>query len=481
MYFTERLITHRLGDDATLFVNTLSGAIDVFNDEQIRKIDALLEGDASLDPELAGYLTSRRYLFYSEQEEQCTLLALRDKIRSFEHQREPTVFAVCPTYHCFFRCTYCYARELTATTHRSTIRPKDFIAGIEQMEEFLRRNFHLQSRPAICFLGGEPLQESTRDTVLSVVNEGVRRGYRFKIVTNGFNLDAFVEDLVRYVSSLQHIQITLDGPSDVHNERRPLASGDSTFERVTKNIQHAVDAGLPVLLRTNLDLMNVYTLKDLAQFIQAQEWSAQPNFKAYLAPTEDSHCRGLSLGREDELLRAWLSLKEGGEWQDLLAIFDDSKLFRVTDMLETNIFGGTRKVLPRFSYCAATKGKVFVFGPEGNVYQCPRGIGDSRASIGTFWPTFHIQMSKMMHWLERDITRLQCTSCTSIATLHGGGCALEALNRTGTLDTCVCDNALDVVSGYLEFRKEQILQVLQQPEAAAPNELSVIESDEKRV
>jgi uncharacterized protein len=461
MYLTKYHVRHRLGADTTLFINTLSGALDIFTDAQVLIIDRLAgKREVSADTGLVQHLRARGYLFASEKQEREKFLDLRLKMRMIE-RREPTVFAICPTYFCFFKCTYCYEGELTEHGHQAKVQPEDILAGITLLERFLRENLQLKERPYITFLGGEPLQKSVGDLVLKILVEGARRGYQFTIITNGFLLDAFIGDLVRHFAALKHIQITLDGPPEIHDVRRPLRKGGSTFERIAANIQLGLDAGLPIRLRTNVDQANVNTLPDLGRFILERGWSDFPNFKAYLAPTEDSTCQGISdILREDQLLALWLPMRERTDLREYLAVFDDSKLFRVTAMLESTLTGQGRKVLPRFSYCAATKGKSFVFGPEGRIYQCLRGVGDERTSIGTYFPRFEVDLSKVHHWMARDIMTLQCSPCANVATLQGGGCALESLNRDGNLHACTCGEAQQVVAGYLEHRKDYILAKL---------------------
>jgi uncharacterized protein len=457
MYLTKYLIRHRLHTDATVFVNTLSGAMDIFSDDQLRDVQSLIESEQMPDTELAHYMQARQYFFESELEEHQRFLALREAMRVVERE-EPTVFVVSPTYSCFFKCSYCYEGGLTTQGHHCAVAAADFLKGMELMEDFLRLHLQLRDKPYITFLGGEPLQPKTSGLVTAVLAEGARRGYQFTIITNGFLLDSFIEKLVPYASALKYIQITVDGPEVIHDGRRPLTNNAGTFQRITDNIEIALNAGLPIKMRTNLDLANVDGLIDLAIFIRDKGWDERPNFKAYLAPVEDSTCRGLDLAREDALLRAWLPLKENSKFREVLSVFDDSKLFRATDMLEANIMNSPRKVLPRFSYCAATKGKSFVFGPEGNIYQCLRGVGELRTSIGTFWPAFHVDKEKVNRWLQRDITRIECNSCTSVATLQGGGCALESLTREGKLEACTCGSAREVVHGYLELRRDKLLQ-----------------------
>jgi uncharacterized protein len=456
MELSRYLLTKRLGADATLYVSTLSGAMDVLTDSCVAEIHGIAAGTHSTDSDFAQRMRQRMYLVESREEEHEVLLRLREKMR-IAAQREPTIFAISPTYSCFFRCGYCYEGELTSSPASHAVGVRDFLDGMANMRAFLTEHLELRDRPHVTFIGGETLQESTRSVVLGILDEGARDEYVFRIITNGFLLHTFLDDLVRVRDTIQFVQITLDGPARVHDVRRPLAGGGGTFSRIVANLELALDAGLSVLLRTNVDQANVHALTDLARFVHDRGWPARPNFRAYLAPVEDSTCRGLSLAAEDALLREWLGLREGPD-AALFASFDDTKLFRVTDMLESIIRGARRRALPRMSYCAATKAKAFLFGPDGYIYQCLRGVGDLRTSVGTFHPRFDVSMDRISAWLERDVTRMSPGPPEHIATLHGGGCALESLKKTGTLHMCVSDDAEHVIDNYLEFRKDAILR-----------------------
>jgi hypothetical protein len=78
MYLTKYLIRHRLHTDATVFVNTLSGAMDIFSDDQLRDVQSLIESEQMPDTELAHYMQARQYFFESELEEHQRFLALRE-------------------------------------------------------------------------------------------------------------------------------------------------------------------------------------------------------------------------------------------------------------------------------------------------------------------------------------------------------------------------------------------------------------------
>jgi len=463
MHLTTRLVRHRLAPDATVFVNTLSGAVDVLSDEQVLLVDRLVTGDDAVHaraPRLFERLLARGHVYPSAHDEALAFTRLRERSRRIE-QAESVLFAVCPTYACFFRCGYCYEGALTAQPHASDVGADHVVAGMAALRAWLEREMKVEGTPRVTFLGGEPLQESLRDLVIGCVREVAARGWRFRIITNGYLLSAFVDDLLGCADALDAIQVTLDGPPPVHDRRRQLVGGAGTFERIADNVGLALDAGLPVSLRTNVDADNVDRLPDLGRAIRARGWLEHRRFHAHLAPTEDSTCRGLrDVLREDRLLARWLPLRESKEHGPDVSMFDDAALFQVTAALEATLRRSRRAVLPRFSYCAATKARSFVFGPDGRIYQCLRGVGDERTAVGTYFPDLAMDRARVDRWLSRDVAAIQCPRCASVATLAGGGCALESIHREGDLGRCSCGEAEDVLRGYLDLRRDVILDRL---------------------
>jgi uncharacterized protein len=458
MYFTKYLIKHKLDDTYTLLMNTLSGAVDIVNANELSDIELISKGLLPSNSEIINKLNRRGYIYASDDEERHTFERLRHMMHKLEEE-ERTVITICPTYSCNFKCTYCYEGDLTRTSARSVIRPQIVFNSIIEIEKFLDKSMGLKKKPDIAFIGGEPLLPSTKDDVLEIFKTCATNGYKFRIVTNGFLLDNFLDGFRSNLQAIRYIQVTLDGPQLVHDNRRPLINSQGTFSRIAKNIQLALGVGMPIRLRTNVDSKNISSLPHLADYIRNMKWNDFPNFKAYLAPVEDSTCLGIEdIMREDVMLEAWLRMKADNSLNEDLAVFDDSKLFVITDALEANLTGSARKVLPRFKYCAAVKGKLFVLGADGFIYLCLRGIGDLRASVGKFYPNFEIYDEKINLWLSRDISNINCSSCSTVGTLQGGGCAIEALRKTGNLHACSCGDAPIVIENYLKIRKSMILK-----------------------
>ena len=110
--------------------------------------------------------------------------------------------------------------------------------------------------------------------------------------------------------------------------------------------------------------------------------------------------------------------------------------YTVKGYLSRTVQDGT-ELLPRPFYCSA-HGKAFIFDPFGDIYSCPRGVGDKTFCIGQYTPALHFNQP-YEQWLNRDVLSLSgCKSC-ELALLCGGGCAYEAFLQSNTIHKGYCD------------------------------------------
>ena len=97
--------------------------------------------------------------------------------------------------------------------------------------------------------------------------------------------------------------MTLDGTADVHDRRRPLKGGGSTFDRISTGIDRALEAGLPINLRVVVDRDNLANLPDMARYAIGKGWTTHPNLKTQLGRNYELHTcqtdRGKLLSRVD--------------------------------------------------------------------------------------------------------------------------------------------------------------------------------------
>ncbi|MFM7716075.1 MAG: radical SAM protein, partial [Microcystis sp.] len=117
--------------------------------------------------------------------------------------------------------------------------------------------------------GGEPLLAENRSTIEYILERAFASGKaNFSAITNGTELEAY-QDLLA-PDKISWLQITLDGVPQEHDKRRIYADGKGSYEQIAQNITRALDLGVQVSVRMNIDRNNVNKLPDLADEIVAR-------------------------------------------------------------------------------------------------------------------------------------------------------------------------------------------------------------------
>ena len=163
---------------------------------------------------------------------------------------------ICPTVNCNFRCTYCYQH------HVGRLMSADVQ---DRLIAFLNRQQPVVSSLFVTWFGGEPLLgfdviQQLTPRLRALVPDAA---YSAHIITNGSLLTRDIS--TRLVDlGVESAQVTLDGPRTRHKERRPLARGQSTFDRILEHLREAdprlafLFASIPtVATRTKLRICSI--------------------------------------------------------------------------------------------------------------------------------------------------------------------------------------------------------------------------------
>lgn len=169
--------------------------------------------------------------------------------RASRFQRKNLGLTIIPTLGCNFSCIYCYE---TGKTRVMTKDIQDALIG------FVEDRIHQGGSLSVTWFGGEPL---LRMEVISRLSAEFMKlcecndvKYSARIITNGYLLDADnTTKLIR--AKVKEAQVTLDGPKEVHDRRRPLKEGGATFDTILDNVKHA-SKKMFISLRMNIDHTN---------------------------------------------------------------------------------------------------------------------------------------------------------------------------------------------------------------------------------
>lgn len=368
----------------------------------------LAQLDRVAGPELIQELTRKRFLTLLSPDEEVRGLdaTLRDAAK-----RTPSaiVFWLVPTYQCNLRCTYCYMFSPESRVPRGlgnyrAITDDMVAAAFDAMLKI--EPDHTKCR--LSLTGGEPLQKGQLGTIRNILSRAQTRGYSVSIISNGVDLDFFLAELrPQFIKS---IQITLDGPKDIHDQRRVRKA--PTFDKITGNITKALDKGITVAVRVHVDRTTLPFLPQLSEVMEASKWFERPNFQAYV-----SLLHGCGLSQEDVNQFAEEHDFHPSLWR--LQYRCDSRKF-VTPLLAQN------SLRAMTAYCGKQTG-MYVFDPLGHIYDCISTLGYVEESVGKYGPgLLTLYEDRIAEAHRRTLTEIpECMRCPFVL-MCGGGCEFQS-------------------------------------------------------
>ena len=413
------------GSDQVLLVQPLTGQAALVGRDGADSLRRLADGAAlptSLDE---GELREASFLVESDEDDRALRAAALSEWAA-EAEKTPTQLLVVPSFGCNLACTYCY-QEAFDPAAAGLMRPEVVDAFFAHVD---RHHAAEHPRPFVTLFGGEPLRDTPahHDRVDRFLAGAHARGLEVAAVTNGHDLTSFVPALAS--GPVKEIQVTLDGPREVHDRRRPHASGAGTFDRIVAGIDGLLAAGVPVNLRVVADRENLDALPELAELAAAKGWLDLPaaRFKTQVGRNYElfgcaSRQRRAALFDRVELWARYLELAEA---HPVVRTFHRPRFHGVGHLAETGELPA-----PNFDACPATK-KEWAFGPDGKLYGCTATVGHPAHVLGTYHPEIARDDAAIAAWRGRSaLTIPACREC-ALAPVCGGGCGAIAWEREGT-------------------------------------------------
>lgn len=456
-----------LPDDADhmILVHGYSGAYDRVPrevGEYIRSLDVkppkplygewaegrVAEPVAQPDPETIASLKKRGYLTQLTREEERSKF---DNVVNLLHQRSgksmPS-YIFMPTYDCNLRCAYCFQDFMrTDPSYNHLLRfmtPSviDRIVGaLPDLE--LRRGLTGEEegfKRFITLFGGEPLLRRGRKTIEYLLN-ALRKQSPIGVsaVTNATELEAY-EDMLG-PDGIAALQITLDGPPELHDGRRIHADGRGSFEAIARNIDLALDRAVSIDIRMNIDRTNIDSLPRLAEIFASRGWPERKGFSAYVAPVTQSakndNVTKQTTFNSYELREALRALQRQHPDMSIMTTSDDG--------LRTNlrgIFKHRKDPLPamRASFCGAHT-TMSIFDAFGDIYACWERTGDKNLRIGWVDENGKLELvaDRLEKWRSRTVSSNDTCGQCRYSLYCGGGCAVLAEDLHGTMFGNYCD------------------------------------------
>ncbi|MBU6996722.1 MAG: radical SAM protein [Theionarchaea archaeon] len=413
-----------------ILVNPLSGAVDIVDAEVINVIKNLRKGKLTGTTEILHELAKRRYI-YGKKEDEERLITEAFEQWSKNLALEPESFFIYPTYGCNLRCTYCFQTE--DMRKGDVIKPRLVDRAFEVMEK-IHAEGGSKGQPLLTLFGGEPLmyRKEQKDAVTYILKKCQDSGFHSKIITNGVDLNHYIDTIQKYVD--KHIQVTLDGPRDIHNKRRIFADGSGSFDKIADNVDKVLkEVGMHIALRINVDKENLHSLPEMASFIIERGWRDTGLITPYIAAVRDSGC----IGQENviplpQLLKTILKMYTNNPETKIITLMG----WRWMESIENLIKKGWL-YSPLFNFCGAGM-KRLCFDTFGDIYACAGFAGEKSQIIGRYSPDLEFYTELLDQWKTRNILTLpKCSTC-SYNLLCGGGCTFIAVTKYGSLQASPC-------------------------------------------
>ena len=387
-------------------------------------------------------LLYQKYVFVDPVQEEKVLLAQQYQRHAASFDASTLNLAICPTLGCNFRCPYCFEssqQDKTVMTSETADQLINWVKGFQNIPAL-----------TVHWYGGEPLLAF--DEICHLTRKLQTLDFKYEkngIVTNGYLLD---KDKIAELNNLNidYLQITLDGPREVHDRRRMLSGGGPTFDRILKNIATLMDSDYAgyCIIRVNIDKSNSEGFPELRKTLmdrfKGAKFSVYPGHvdTSVSSSYDSSYCLTMN------------------EWIDF-----NLDMYQKYSVLPSGGFHpggmGTR--------CLASWHNGFVISPEGELYKCLNDVGMPSMVIGNINyqdyitdPGLRAQYSTALDVYNDP----ECRSC-HVLPICGGGCPNVRLRSKcyGEEGLIYCTRFRDRLFDYLEayidfFRTKEICAAL---------------------
>lgn len=341
-----------LGKDQIVFYNSRTGALAVVHEDQYKQYKGFQEkGKEIEDAEFLKNLLKCGYLLPAEVDEK---FLIKTNMMQGRYNKNLLSLTIAPTMACNFRCIYCFEKGHYGN---SLMDGETQIA----LMNFIKSHLDGVKNINVTWFGGEPLLgmsviESLSEQIIALCEEKELQ-YQAGIITNGYLLTPEnAEKLKKY--NVRYAQVTVDGPKEIHNERRPTVNGQGTYDVIMNNLK-SICGILHVHLRINVDIKNIELANEVVSHLK------QENMLEYIHPY---------LG---------LVIPYNGTYEaDKCLTNELYSKYNLYFMKKNNIPFQTTYPRPRGNHCVSDFYNGWVVDEKGYLYKCWNDIGEISKAVG---------------------------------------------------------------------------------------------------
>lgn len=423
-------------DGKKLAFNSYSCGLAVVDDKYEKLMSELNKiTDDNIPKELQKCYEAAKEGMFIVPDDYDELVELYTKRNFQKYSLESLGLTIAPTLACNFKCIYCYE------TSKPGIMSSDVA---EKIVDFVKFESDQIKNLSISWYGGEPLLAkefiySLSNKFIEICNEK-NIEYSAFIISNGSLLDDdTISKLIEY--QVRGIQITIDGPPEIHNSRRVNKANIGTFDLLIENINKLLKTNkIEVVLRINVDKNNDSEVDKLIAILDERlvNKNVKITFGQVTAYTEA--CRTI----EGDCYNNGEFAVKLLQYYNILAKygFDEYNEFPYPEV--------------KLNYCCAELMNSFVIDPEGYLYKCWNEVGNISGAVGNIKnDLYDVTCYKNGKWLKRNpFDNSKCINCSLLPVCMGGCPHNDMVLHNDNVCDMIKYNIKDIMLKYYEMNKE---------------------------
>lgn len=330
------------------------------------------------------------------------------------------VLTILPTLGCNFRCPYCFEQNGNYPSKKMSLEVIKAI--VKYADDHLNEGGFLN----VSWYGGEPLMafdviEKTQNLLCDLAK---RKNLTIKssMISNGYLLDKSMSNKLVHLG-IDSVQVTIDGPKEIHNRTRILSNGSGSFDRILANLSE-IDASLNVSIRVNIQKSNISKFPDLLESLRNNGLNNKENIQVYSAPVRDYSSENPNI---------YSTCYSTGEYAN--------EELKMNKLLKEYNFRVGDNISPNLSVCGAISDNALVIEPDGTLQKCWNVVGDSDERVGNILKSDEnysnnepemINLSKWYSWSGYE--QQECKSC-KVLPMCMGGCPYYTINPNNKFES----------------------------------------------
>ena len=315
---------------------------------------------------------------------------------------------ITPTMKCNFKCTYCCECDDAKINDMSMETAEDIIKWVTKMVEV-----HRYKRVEVQYFGGEPTLKREIFEYLAQNMRDLSQKYNFNlksyVVTNGYFEKELIDRMLDW--GIKNIQFTIDGLETAQNSRKPLMTGEGTFDVVYRNFLYCAKMAErfeEVNLRINIDESNSADVVPLLDKVK----NDVGDVSLVTVDLNETNWRG----------------KKDSEYTSVREFIVETNKYAIRQGFKYDFHQG------HFDSCNYSKINNIVIGADGNVYKCLMMVNEEAFKVTNIKDYYNSLEMVEFTGYEVDETCFECKYCP----MCFGGCKAAAFANTGDKNNKSC-------------------------------------------